>query len=49
MTKAVCTLLAVVGLLLLTAGCSTDGAQRGETTLDQESLCRAPLASRQTR
>ncbi len=30
-------LLAVIGLLLLTAGCSTDGAQQGETTLAQES------------
>ena len=37
MIRAVSVLLAVIGLLALTAGCSTDGAQQGETTLDQES------------
>ena len=37
MTRVVRVLLAVVGLLLLTAGCSTDGTQQGEITLDQES------------
>lgn len=37
MTRVVRVLLAVIGLLLLTAGCSTDGAQQGETTLAEES------------
>lgn len=37
MTGAVRILLAVVGLLLLTAGCSTDGAQQEDTTLAEES------------
>ncbi len=37
MIRAVRVLLVVVGLLALTAGCSAEGAQQGETTLDQES------------
>ena len=37
MAKVVRALLAVVGLFLLTTGCSTEGAQQGETTLAQES------------
>ena len=37
MIRAVRVLLAVVGLLVLAAGCSTDGAQQGDTTLAQES------------
>ena len=37
MTRAVRVLLAVVGLLALTAGCSTDGVQQGDTTCAKES------------
>ena len=43
MTRAVRVLLAVIGLLALSVGCSTEGAQQGEVVSD---MFRRPLLPR---